>query len=66
LCEDTKTYLNKNGYPYTEYIIGKDIERDIVANKFPTAVLLPVIVLDNEYIGGYNDLVSQLELRNML
>ena len=36
-------------------------EREDVVAKFPTARTFPIIVIDNEYIGGYNELNKRLQ-----
>ena len=55
-CLFTKKYLEEQKMSYTEYIVDKDIMVDEVRKKFPQASTVPLIVIDDIYIGGYQDL----------
>ena len=61
LCTAAKAVLNHENIPFTEIQIGVDISRDEVKAMYPQVVYLPVIVLDNEYLGGYNELLNHLK-----
>jgi len=60
-CLFTKNYLEKQGMNFTELIVDKDITVEEVRNKFPQASTVPIIVIDEEYIGGYTELSEFLE-----
>lgn len=57
LCEDS--YLN-----YTYRKIGEDLTRDEVREMFPTATTVPIILVDKQWIGGYNELKDYIETEN--
>jgi|TARA_B100002019_G_C20948042_1_gene440158 glutaredoxin len=56
-----KRLLDQKGLEYTAEMLGEDFEREDVVAKFPTARTFPIIVIDNEYIGGYNELNKRLQ-----
>lgn len=60
-CLFTKKYLNEQGMAFTELIVDKDITVDEVRTKFPQASTVPIIVIDENYIGGYTELSEFLE-----
>lgn len=55
-CQFAKEYLEMNDRVYTTYMLGRDFNRDDVVKQFPTARSFPIVVIDNEYIGGFNEL----------
>lgn len=59
-CHAAKTILEWQKIDHKEYIIEKDITRDEVKEKFPDSKLLPIVVIDGNMIGGYNDLLQYL------
>jgi len=63
LCDDTKRILTNHNLDYTEHIIGIDITRDEVLDKFPGASLLPLVLLDDVWVGGRNELSKILRER---
>ena len=50
MCQTAKLLLNSKNIPYTEYLIGKDITREEVLERFPEARMAPVITLDGKMI----------------
>jgi len=60
-CDMAKQLLNQKGLEYTAVTLGEEFTRDDVVAKFPTARTFPIITIDNEYIGGYNELKRKLE-----
>lgn len=60
-CSQAKRYLEKINKPYESLMLNEDFSRDDVVAKFPTARTFPIIVIDNEYIGGYNELRKYYE-----
>ena len=60
-CDMAKRLLDQKGLEYTAEMLGEDFEREDVVAKFPTARPFPIIVIDNEYIGGYNELNKRLQ-----
>jgi glutaredoxin 3 len=60
LCESTKSYLSELEIGYREYVIGKDVTRDMVVETFPGVRMLPIVVVSGKYVGGYEDLLAFL------
>ncbi len=58
-CEDAKILLKAKNIEYTEYVVGVDISRDDFLKKIPNAKTVPQIYLDEEYIGGYDNLSAR-------
>lgn len=62
-CTAAKNLLRNSGIPYTEQVLDVHFTRELLVEKFATAKTFPVIVVDNYYIGGYNELRKLLEDR---
>lgn len=63
-CLFTKRYLQTQGMDFfTEIIVDKDITVAEVRERFPQALTVPIIVIDEIYIGGYPELAEFLEKR---
>jgi len=60
-CLFAKDYLKKQEMDFTEFIVDKDITVDDVKNKFPQASTVPIIVIDDVFIGGYTELSEFLD-----
>jgi glutaredoxin len=59
-CDKAKNLLKIKAIEFIEYKLGKDFDRDTLLEQFPQARTFPVITLDKEYIGGYNELYDLL------
>lgn len=59
-CEESKKFLDHKELPYTEYKIGEHLTREEFMDKFPGVRSVPCIVIDGEYIGGFNQLKEKL------
>jgi glutaredoxin len=55
-CTKAKNVLNSLKVEYKSYTVGKEVSRDFIMGKFPNAKSYPVVVVNGEYIGGYNEL----------
>lgn len=55
-CRQSKDLLRTKQLPFDEKIIDHDITREEVIAKFPDRKVLPIILVDETIIGGYNDL----------
>lgn len=55
-CDHARDLLKRHGKEFIEYKLGKDFSRDLIMEVFPTAKTFPIITLDKNYIGGYNEL----------
>ena len=58
-CDKAKMRLQK--YNPKIYILDKDYNRDDFFKKFPQAKTFPQIIINNEQIGGYQELEKWLE-----
>lgn len=59
-CDKAKQLLRTHGKDYLEYKLDEDFTREILLSKFPEAKTFPVIVVDGMNIGGYDQLLRQL------
>ena len=66
-CVNAKKAFQSAGYKYTEHTIGKghtkeDVQKRVDALGIPVVIsTVPQIFIDDEYIGGYTDLVKRFE-----
>ena len=60
-CERAKAMLNIKKIPFTELKLSVDFNREELLEFFPTAKTFPVIVVNDKFIGGYDDLSKMLE-----
>lgn len=60
-CDKAKTLLKIKAKEFVEYKLGKDFDRDTLLEMFPDARTFPVITIDKEFIGGYNELEKMFE-----
>lgn len=57
-CVKAKELFNSKDVDYTECEIGVDITREDFISLFPDQKTVPLIFIDGERIGGYDELVS--------
>ena len=50
-CESAKGFLDNRKKSYSETIVGIDITREQLLERFPTARAFPVVVIDDSPIG---------------
>lgn len=60
-CDKARDLLKKHAKEFIEYKLDKDFTRETLLELFPQARSFPVITLDKEFIGGYNELYDLLE-----
>jgi len=60
-CTKAKALLKENGKEFFDYKLGEDFTRETLLSKFPEAKTFPVIVIDGMNIGGYDQLLKQLQ-----
>ena len=63
-CVSAIALLKQKGYDIEERKIGVDFTKDQLLEAVPLARTVPQIFLDNEYIGGYDNLVKHFEAKN--
>jgi len=59
-CDQAKQLLESKGIAYEERKIGDGYTREELLEAVPTARAVPQIFLDEEYIGGFNELRKKL------
>lgn len=57
-CNQAKNLLNSKGYSFTEFVIGQDVTREEFMESFPNVKTVPYIIVGNNHIGGYKQLVE--------
>ena len=60
-CVAAKVLLDVNSIKYEENVLDVHFTREKLIEDFPTAKTFPVIVVDNFYVGGYNQLKTLVE-----
>ena len=62
-CDKAKQLLIQHDKDYTFIDVAQDpIQTSAFFNKFPGVKTVPQIVLDDDHIGGYNELRNSLTL----
>ena len=59
-CDKAIALLKLKAKEHVVYKLGKDFDRDTILEMFPQARTFPIITLDKEFIGGYNELEKML------
>lgn len=65
-CVKAKMLLKNKNIPFTESIIGKDIQvetlmKEFEMNNLPMPRTAPQIILHGKYIGGYENLLQYID-----
>ena len=65
-CVKAKMLLKNKNIPFTESIIGKDIQvetlmKEFEMNNLPMPRTAPQIILHGKYVGGYENLVQYID-----
>jgi len=56
-CENAKRWFASKNLEYTEYKIGAaGVTREMLLERVPHARSVPQIFIDNELVGGWDDL----------
>ena len=59
-CEQAKSLLEMKGIEYEVRNISQDWTREQLLESVPTARSVPQIFLDEEYVGGFQELRQRL------
>lgn len=59
-CEQAKQLLTMKGIEFEERKIGKDWTKEQLLEAVPQARSVPQIFLDEQYVGGYQELKQRL------
>ena len=62
-CIKAKSLLTLEQLSYEEVTIGKDITREEFISMYPNQKSVPLIFVNGEKIGGYNELLDYLNRR---
>ena len=60
-CVMAKKLLERKGYEIEERVVGLGYTREQLIEAVPHARTVPQIFLDEEYVGGYEDLEKHFE-----
>lgn len=65
-CVKAKMLLKNKNIPFTESIIGKDIQvetlmKEFEMNNLPMPRTAPQIILHGKYVGGYEQLIQYID-----
>jgi glutaredoxin len=50
--------LTNKGYSFTEFVIGEDMTKEDFVEAFPKVKTVPHVIVGNNVIGGYKQLVE--------
>lgn len=59
-CDSAKKLLESKGIQYEERKIGNGYTKEELLEAVPDARTVPQIFLNDEYVGGYTELVQKL------
>ena len=59
-CDQAKNVLKMKGIEFEERNVSKDWTREQLLEAVPTARSVPQIFLDEEYVGGFQELRQRL------
>ena len=60
-CDQAKALLDSKGIPYEERKIGDGYTREELLEAVPTARTVPQIFINEQLIGGFNELREHLK-----
>tara|TARA_B100000212_G_scaffold339292_1_gene317480 strand:+ start:1577 stop:1831 length:255 start_codon:yes stop_codon:yes gene_type:complete len=63
-CTKAKQLCESHNYPFKYLELGKDFDRQTVMEMFPEARTFPQIIINNNKIGGYEQLLSYIDATN--
>lgn len=64
-CVKAKQLLTLKGKQYTEVVIGTDMLREDFMALFPEVRTVPLIIIDGNKIGGYEQLKTWTETTDL-
>jgi len=60
-CVKAKQLLSIKNVDYNEVVIGQDIVREDFMSLFPDVRTVPLIIIDDEKVGGYEQLREYID-----
>lgn len=64
-CVHAKKFLQEKNIDYIEYKLNENFTREELLLKVPSAKTYPVILIDENFIGGFSDLKDKFEEKYM-
>ena len=55
-CTMAEALCKNNNYEYVYLKLDKDYQKELITDNYPTARTFPVVLIDEEYIGGFKEL----------
>ncbi len=65
MCMQAKALANSKNYKFENIDIGKDISVEEFQSIFPAARAVPLILVDGEIVGGFNEFKNYLLSRSL-
>ena len=62
-CVKAKSLLKMKGIDFTEMAIGSDLLKEDFIATYPEQKSVPLVIINDEKIGGYNELVEYFDNR---
>ena len=62
-CDMAKNLLKSKNIEYEERNIGTDYTKEDLLEMVPMARTVPQIFVDNEYVGGYQELKKYMDMK---
>lgn len=60
-CMQAKSILKSKSMEFTEYTVGKDVEKSVLEERVGTAVRsVPQIFINDAYVGGLTELKAHI------
>lgn len=63
-CVRAKALLENRKVGFKNYQLDRDFSRDYLVEKFPMARTYPVVIINGEFAGGYEELESRVNENN--
>lgn len=63
-CVSAVALLKQKGYDIEERKVGVEFTKEQLLEAVPLARTVPQIFLDDEYVGGYDNLVKHFEAKD--
>lgn len=59
-CVQAKDLLSAKNFTYSEFELGKDLTKEEFLEQFPNVKTVPYIIVGNNHVGGYKQLVEMI------
>ena len=65
-CVSAKALLLKKGFEIEEKVVGKEFTKEQLLEAVPDARTVPQIFINDEYVGGFDELKKYMEEKGFL